>query len=118
MERLWDKVEPVVFISKDQFLIGLRDWSMDGVSVGGILAFITIQRGPEFHFHSLNTGLSPTRKQMCDFVGRIIEQYGYADTKTPRNDIRQHRFNKIFGFVKVGEDEYDIHYRIERLKCR
>ena len=46
----------------------------------------------------------------------IIDREGYVLTKTPKEEERQRRFNEAIGFEKIGEDEYDIHYRLDRMR--
>lgn len=112
---LWDKAEPVLYITKDEFLQTLAEWTLKPVYLDGELAWITVQKGPEFHFQSVGrTRLMPLR-MIREFLQDIIDQHGYALTKTPVEDTRQQRFNERFGFFRVGQDQYDIHYRIEHL---
>lgn len=115
LEKMWEQIEQSVFISKDQFISALDGWKIEPVSINGKLALLTMANGPAFHFHSFGTGKSLTRKMICDYLRGIIAQHGYATTKTPKHDERQNRFNLLFGFTLTHEDEYDRHYRIERL---
>lgn len=112
---LWEKAEPLFFGTKDEFLKTLDGSDIKPVEIEGRLAFITSQKGPLFHFTSLDTGHRITLTMICDFLRPIIAEHGFAETRTPKHDERQHRFNKRFGFLVVGEDEFDTHFRIERL---
>lgn len=116
LDRLWDSAEKVLFIPKVAFVKNLEDWDIKTVEVDGTPAFVTLQRGAHFHFESLGTGHAITREMIWNFLRPIIAQHGYAATKTPHHDERQHRFNRAFGFQVVGSDEYDIHYRIDRVR--
>lgn len=112
---LWEKAEPVLYISKDEYLQTLAEWTIKPVHIDGELAWITVQKGPEFHFQSVGrTRLMPLR-MIREFLQAIIDRHGFALTKTPLEDTRQQRFNERFGFFRVGQDQYDIHYRIEHL---
>lgn len=116
LDRLWEKVEPILFIPKSDFVRNIEGWIVDVVEIDGVPSFITTVKGPDFHFDTLDTGRQITRKMIADFLAPIIAQHGYAATKTPHEDVRQHRFNRILGFEVVGQDEYDIHYRISRVR--
>jgi hypothetical protein len=114
-EILWQKAEPVVYVTKEDYLKSLAEWVIKPVHVDGELAWVTIQKGPEFHFQSIGkTRVMPLR-MICVFLQGIIEEHGFALTRTPIEDTRQQRFNERFGFQRVGQDQYDIHYRIEKL---
>lgn len=116
VDFLWGKVEPILYIRKSDFIENVADWDLVVHQVNGADAFITLQKGPDFHFETLGTGASVPRGQFVTFLSKIIAEHGYAATKTPIEDERQHRFNKAFGFEVVGQDEYDIHYRISRVR--
>ncbi len=116
LDLLWEHRHPLLFVSKEVFAKALEGWDIRPVEIAGVLAFITLQNGPDFHFQSLGTGHQLSRAMILTFVQAIIDQHGYATTKTPKEAQRQHRFNRLFGFEVVGEDEFDIHYRIERLR--
>lgn len=116
VEHLWNKAEPVFFITKEDFVQNLSKWITLIHHVDGVAAFISIVNGPEFHFESLETGHPLTRKMIKDFLKPIIEQHGYAITRTPMEDEKQQRFNLLLGFKEVGRDEYDVIYRIERIR--
>lgn len=117
-DLIWKQMEPVVFIARADFMAELEAWSIDPVEIDGRLAFIGMSKGPEFHFISLGSG----HRLSFDLVRRglepIIEKHGYALTKTPKEDIRQQRFNRAYGFYPVGEDEFYIHYRLDRIRPR
>ena len=116
VDRLWADASEVLFISKEEFVRDLQEWNITPLVVDGVLAFAGLRKGAAFHCVSFHTGHKITRKMLCDFIGPIIAEHGYATTKTPKEDERQQRFNIAFGFQFVGEDEYDVHYRIERLR--
>jgi len=117
-DLLWQRVKNTLFISKEQFLAALDGWAIDPIYVGGDLAFATLTKGPEFHFDSFGTKHSIPMRVIRARLQDIIGRYGYAMTRTPKDDAKQQRINKMFGCVVTGEDEYDLHYRIERLPCR
>lgn len=117
-DLLWEKAEPVLYISKDEFLHTLAEWTIKPVYVEGELAWITVQKGPEFHFQSMGRPKIMPLRLIREFLDSILAAHGYAQTKTPIEATRQQRFNERFGFKRVGQDQYDIHYRIERLPMR
>lgn len=114
-DRLWEAAEPALYIDKDEFLRWLQGWDIHPVEIDGDLSFVTLQKGPLFHFLSLGSKRNISRKMIRAFLQKIIGEHGYAETRTPKDDERQHRFNRIFGFQVVGEDDLDTHFRIERL---
>lgn len=117
IDELWNIVKKDV--TYYDLLCNMQDWKIDGVYDGETLAFIVISKGPEFHFVSCGTGLKVNRVILKTWPGSLIEQYGYAETFTPKTPeyARQHRFNKRLGFQPVREDENNVYYRIERLTC-
>jgi len=112
MDRIWEGASSRVFIPKSAFLRGLADWDLRQIMVRDQLHIAVLSRGPEFHFQVL-ADIPITRATVRAVVEPIIEQHGFALTKTPKSDARQHRFNKLVGFQVAGEDEYDIHYRVD-----
>ena len=114
-DRLWEKSEPFLYIGKDEFLKWLDGWDIQPVEIDSELSFVTLQKGPLFHFQSFETRRPISPKLIRAFLQKIIDQYGYAETRTPKADHRQHRFNQAYGFKIVGEDGLDTHFRIDRL---
>lgn len=117
-EELWKRAEPFVFISREQFFAGLEGWTLEPWEYGGEVGLIVATKGPEMHFQTLETGKPIPRRVVYSVMQKIIDAHGYALTKTPKSDVRQHRFNALVGFKKIGEDEYDIHYRMDALRGR
>lgn len=113
---LWSKASETLYLTEGEFLASLDGWTVEPVHLDGELAWITVQKGPEFHFQSVGRKRAMPRRMIEEFLRPIIEAHGYAITKTPKNDERQHRFNLLFGFEKSGEDEFDTHFKITRLK--
>ena len=99
----------------EKFTQSLDGWELDIVEADGEIAGVFVVRGPEFHFAKFSD-MPATRAHLKKYPGLLIEQYGYAVTKTPKTDTRQQRFNERLGFYKTGEDEYDIHYKIDILR--
>jgi hypothetical protein len=117
LARLWDQVEPTVFIGRDEFIALFADWEIEAVDIAGRLAFAVLVKGPELHFTSFGTGASITRAMIRARLDPIIERHGYCVTRTPKDGAdRQHRFNRAWGFQVVGEDEFFIIYRMDN-KC-
>ena len=114
-DQLWEKACEKLFISTDDFLKSIDGWKIETREIDGAPAIVTLTKGPEFHFMSLETGKPFTRKFVRSCIQPIIDKYGYATTKTPKEELRQQRFNRCVGFKVVGEDEYDVHFRIENL---
>lgn len=115
IDRLWEKDEPSLFITKEQYVKSLEGWGVVTAEHNRQTAFVALVKGPEFHFKSFGTGTALSLRMIRTFLGKIIAQHGYAQTRTPKEDARQHRFNRRIGFVAVGEDEFYVIYRIERI---
>ncbi len=116
VQRLWEKDEPLLFISKEEYVKSLEGWEIVAVpGADGEFAFVALVNGPEFHFQSFGTKAPLTMKAIRGFLTKIIGQHGFAQTRTPKDDERQHRFNRLVGFVAVGEDEFDTIFRIQKV---
>lgn len=118
VDALWGQIEPIAYITRDQFVRGLADWSIESARFCDRLAFVFLARGPEFHFASFDTGATVTLKMIRSHLDPIMETHGYAMTRTPKDGFeREHRFNRAFGFKVCGEDEFFTLYKLEP-KCR
>ncbi len=112
---LWAPIEPLVYISRDQFAAGLAEWDVETVEIDGRPAFIVLTKGPEFHFTSLNSGARVSMKLIRDMLRPIIERHGCVTTTTPIDGAdRQHRFNKLLGFSPVETTEFFVRYRLDQ----
>ena len=95
-----------------EFALSFGDWVLRSVERDGREVAILATNGPEFHFASFG-GYPFTRRDIYDEVFLpLFAAYGCAETRTPKTDTRQQRFNHRIGFQKVGEDDRYIHYRI------
>lgn len=117
LDRMWQKIEPDVFITRSQFEQALAGWDIQPRYVGDTLAWVTLVSGSEFHFEPLAEGNCMTKAIMREWLCPIVEAHGHVIVKTPKNDVRQHRFNKAVGFLPVGEDEFTIHYRMDTVSA-
>ena len=116
VELLWKKAEETVFVTRDEFITAMDPWEFYPVYSGKSLLAIVGEAGPHIHFEIVAPGRSISRKIVRDVLQRVIDKNGFAVTKTPKQETRQRRFNELIGFEMVGEDEYDIHYRITRVR--
>lgn len=112
-EAFWKKAEPFVYISREAFLRNFDGWEIEPIEHNGELIAITAVRGPEMHFQT--TGKPIPRRIVHSVLQKIIDKHGYCLTKTPKEEARQHRFNRLIGFQQIGEDQYDIHYRVDTI---
>lgn len=118
-DALWQQVEPIVFITKDQFMAGLAEWEIEPVEIDGTLAFAALQRGSEFHFSSFGSGARISMPMIKSRLDSIMAVHGCVTTRTPKDDAdRQHRINRKLGFVVTHQDEFFTHYRMEAAPCR
>ena len=113
IDALWAQCEPVVYITRDQFVRGLADWDVEAVRIDGELAFVAVTQGPELHY--TRTGAEPlTLSRIRGWMNAVIDRYGYVTTRTPKDDLRQCRLVARLGARPVGEDEFWMHYRLDR----
>lgn len=117
MGRLW--ADSPLFLTREEFEKSLEGWTLDPIrDAAGNAAVLFVVNGPRFHFAKFDPAYQAGREILRKYPGELIERYGYALTSTPKEDARQRRFNERLGFFQVGEDEHDIHYRIEKLKVK
>lgn len=117
VDALWAKIEPVVFITRDQFARGLDDWEIEVVRDDkDEIGFVVLVQGAEIHFESFGSGIPITQRMIRERLAPIMRGHGYVTTRTPKDAERQHRFNRAFGFEAVGEDEFYVFYRMDK-KC-
>lgn len=115
LEALWARIEPIAFITRDQFARGLDEWDIETMRVDGRPALIALTQGSEFHLESFGAGIRITPSMIWARFGPILERHGCVTTRTPKEGAaRQHRFNRAFGFRPTGEDEFFVHYRLDK----
>lgn len=114
IDLLWDLKPQLFFVTKEKFVAALDGWTISPWEIGGELTLIVLTKGPELHFTTLGTGRAIPRAVVRDIVQRIIDREGYVTVKTPKLEERQQRFNRAIGFRQIGEDEYDVHFRMDR----
>jgi len=114
VEQLWQ--DSPLFVSLEDFASALDGWELEPVMRDGRPAVIFVVKGPEFHFAKLDPAFQCDRETLRRFPGELIARHGYAVTKTPKDDLRQQRFNRRLGFYPVGEDAEFIHFRIDSLR--
>lgn len=112
--RLWE--DSPLFLTRAEFERTLQGCDIEPVEEDGRAIGCFLVKGPEFHYAKFDA--TPVGKRHLARLAALIEQHGYAVTRTPKDDRRQCRFNEKLGFVKVGEDELDITYRIEKMRGR
>lgn len=115
VEQIWRQTEPTVFISRREFLAGLEGWEIVPREIDGEIIGATLTRGPEFHFVTFGFRKSFPAVLIEECLQPIIDQHGFVQTKTPKEDMRQRRFNLLIGFHAEGEDEFYTYFRMERL---
>lgn len=113
IDPLWKKAEPFLFITREQFERGMETLDITPYRFDGELTYVTFVNGPEFHYEVYREGHTLTKGFLREVMRPICLEHGYVTTKTPKHETRQHRFNKTIGFKKTGEDEFNIHYRMD-----
>lgn len=114
VDKLWAQIEPAVFITRGQFERELVAWEIEPVDIDGELAFAVLRNGPEIHWAIFGTGAQLTMVMMRDWINPTLARYGFAVTRTLKEDVRQQRINRRMGCHVTGESEYFIHYRLDR----
>ena len=115
-DAIWKQVEPSVYISKREFFAALDGWTITPREIDGEVVGATMECGPEFHFITFKFKKSFPASLMIECVQPIIDKHGFVLTKTPKDDVRQRRFNVLVGFHAYSEDQYYIYYRLEKLQ--
>jgi len=117
IDKMWDLVKDTLYVTKEQFVRSLDGWAIVPFhNDQGEMYGVVIHKGPSFHFMTFGVKWQLTKEIMRQFPGSLIDQYGYAETFTPIEDERQHRFNRRVGFVEVKRDETYVYYKIERMR--
>lgn len=110
--RLWQDCP--LFLSREEFAKTLDGWTIEPVEVDGRTIGVFLVKGPEIHFSKFDD-TSVTRSHLAR-LAQLIAEHGHAITRTPKDDVRMLRLNQRLGFYKVGEDEWDVHLRIDKLR--
>lgn len=118
IELLWQQARDSLYISPEQFAQNLDGWEFDPLHNDKGLCAVFVVKGPEFHFAKFDDQVQISRAHIRQYPGALIERYGYALTRTPRSDTRMLRFNERLNFYRVGEDEFDIFFRIDHLRFK
>lgn len=117
IDRMWDFVKNDLYISKEEFVKSLDGYAIDPeFDDNQQMIGVVIHKGAMFHFMTFGLKWHATKALLAKWPGSLIDKYGYAETHTPLEDERQHRFNRRIGFVETKRDEHNIYYRIERTK--
>ena len=119
LDLIWEQEKDRLYITREEFDIGFDGCEFDVYRRDdSSISMIFVVRGPEFHFVKFGTDVHASRDILNKYPGSLIDKHGYALTKTPKEDMRQRRFNERLGFYSVDEDELDIHYKIDHLRKR
>lgn len=116
-DLIWEQASQFLFMPKEQYLEELRTYAIEPVHRDGLLLGAILRKEAELHFVTFKAAPIP-RQVVREALAPQFEAFGYVTTRTPKVDSRQHRFNRLVGFRPVGEDEYDVHYRLRREDCR
>lgn len=114
-ELLWTSAESTVYITKEQYLAGLEGWSITPHLVAGVLVGAVLTKGPELHFATFGPKWRLTRADIRRYLEPVLAAHGRVETKTPVEDARQRRFNRILGFEETGADEFYVRLTLRRL---
>ena len=109
-DAIWDKVKEQISTGKQTFMGVLSEWLVTPIMIDGVLAFATVTREREFHFVSFGHKKRLSFKMGREWLTPILDRYGSVITKTPKDDLRQRRFNEAVGFVPCGEDGQFVNY--------
>lgn len=115
IERLWAAIEPTVYISREEYFAALEGWHITPHLAEDAVVGAVITRGPELHFLTFGARWRLTRADIRRYLEPILAEHGRVETKTPLEDERMRRFNRILGFEETGEDEFYVHLTLRRL---
>lgn len=111
---LWGKVSNVLFCTKEQYLSSVRCFDKHRIETKGKLVGVVLTCGSEIHL-ACDDEIKGTRRLLREYLGALIEQYGYATTSVPKGRKKSQAFVARLGFKAIYEDALDIHYKIERM---
>lgn len=104
------------FTTREAFAKSLDDYDLSPMYQDGKMYAVVVSKGPEFHFMVMGEKWTLNKEILEEYPGSLIRRFGYAETFTPVEDERQHRFNKRLGFVETRRDENNVYYKIERMR--
>lgn len=107
-EIWWCAVKNDLLVDRDSFMAEAKTWTVTPVHVGGELAAIVLTKGSEIHL--IKTG----KHQFTRALIRSVLRIGMT-TRVPSDKAASRAFVRRMGFNFIGADEYDHHYRLERL---
>lgn len=116
IERMWRDVEPNVFISRAEFVASLDGWTITPRAIDGVIAGATLTNGAAFHFVSFGKRKRIPAALMAECLRPILAEHGHVLTRTPKDDARQSRFNRLIGFVAESSDEFWTYFKLEKLR--
>jgi len=114
-DLLWSKVSAHLFCTKEQYLRSIDKFSKAVIEKDGHLVGVVLTCGPEIHVAWVD-GKQGTRALLREHLGGLIKTYGYATTSVPRSRKASQDFVVRLGFEQTHENEFDIYYRIERMR--
>lgn len=115
-EALWRHDRRSTFLTRTQYLAGLREWDVKPHTVQGETVAVVATKGPEFHYVTLGSRWTLTRSDLRALLQPILDEHGCVRTRTPVEDTRQQRFNERIGFERAGVDEFYIYYEMKVLR--
>jgi hypothetical protein len=110
--RLW--AESPLCVTREAFEQSLAGWTVEPVVQGEALIGAFLVKGPELHFEKFDR-TAVTRAHLHR-LRDLIQEHGYAVTRTPKADTRMLKFNARLGFRPIGEDGEYIQLRIDAIR--
>lgn len=114
-DHIWEKVGPTTFLSKKEFAESIKDWCITPRYIDGELIGATLDFGAEFHFVTFGKRKPLSAALITECLQPIITRCGYVLTRTPKEDMRQRRFNELIGFSVHDEDEHYVNFIMNRI---
>jgi hypothetical protein len=112
IDKMYAHKSDLLFVTPAQYRAALEGWTLEPLTIAGVLAFILVSKGPEFHYVSFETGHRLPLKLFANRCMKLHRAFGYFETRTPKEDRKQQHFNERVGMKRIGEDAYDYHYRL------
>lgn len=109
-QKVFEYVSQTIFITRSQFDQLIKQWVLKPIGD----RFIWMQQGPEVHFIRIaDGGIEPLK--WLKLAEECIGHYGCIVGKVKKENTKVLRFIERVGGYRTGEDEYDVHIKIERL---
>ncbi|WP_157126739.1 hypothetical protein [Burkholderia metallica] len=100
-------------ISLEEFRQYLVDWELHRLVEGGSVVGVVMQKGAEVHIAFFAPRVASIRRHLRAHLGRVISEFGAAETYVEHGNQKSMRFCIRLGFYPIGTCG-----RATRLRCQ